>query len=348
VSEPPVSVVLCTYTEERWEDLVAAVASVRRQALPGVEIVVAVDHAPALAARVGRELGDVVLVRNDGASGLSATRNAGVAAARGALVAFLDDDCVAEPDWLARLLPHFAAPAVAAAGGAVVPRWEAGRPPWFPPEFDWIVGCSHRGLPTATADVRNLIGANMAFRRPVLEAVGGFRDGLGRVGRIPLGCEETELCLRIRARRAGARIVYEPGAVVRHRVPAARGRWRYFAARCFGEGVSKAAVVRLAGRGPGLSAERRHAFRTLPAGLAAALRDGAPRRAAAIAAGLAITTAGYLRGRAAQGARPASAPPDAAGPPGRSGRAAMPRPARAGCPPAPSAARARSGRRPAS
>jgi hypothetical protein len=188
----------------------------------------------------------------------------------------------------------------------------------------------------------------MAFRRPVLEAVGGFRVGRGRSGRVPRGCEETELCLRIRARVPGARVVYDPAAVVRHRVPAARGRWRYFAARCFGEGISKAAVVRLAGSGPGLSAERRHAVRTLPAGVAAALRDGALTRAAAIVAGLAITILGYARGRVARGVRPVCAPPPAAARPGPTGRAATPRPARPASRPGRSAARARSGRHGAS
>jgi GT2 family glycosyltransferase len=348
VSAPAVSVVLCTYTEERWDDLVAAVASVGRQDVPGVEIVVAVDHAPALEARAARELEGVVVVGSDGARGLSPARNAGVAAARGTVIAFLDDDCVAGPDWLARLVGHFAAPDVVAAGGAVLPHWDAGRPAWFPPEFDWVVGCSHRGLPTRPAAVRNPIGANMAFRRDVLDTVGGFRDGLGRVGRVPLGCEETELCLRIAAGIPGARIVYDPAAAVRHRVPAARGRFGYFAARCWAEGLSKATVVRLAGRRAGLSAERRHALRTLPAGAVAALREGAIRRAAAIVAGLAITTLGYGRGRVARDGRPGSASPPAGGPPAPSTREATPRSVRPACPPGPSAARARSGRRAAS
>jgi glucosyl-dolichyl phosphate glucuronosyltransferase len=347
VSAPAVSVVVCTYTEERWDDLVAAVASAAAQTVPGgpVEVVVVADHAPALEDRVRREIAGVHVVANPGARGLSPARNAGVAAARGAIVAFLDDDCVAAPGWLARLAGHLAAPDVAAAGGAVVPRWDAGRPAWFPPEFDWVVGCSHRGLPTATADVRNLIGANMAFRRAVLATAGGFRDGLGRIGRVPLGCEETELCLRIAAALPGARIVYDPAAVVVHRVPAARAGPRYFAARCWGEGVSKAAVARLAGSRRGLAAERRHAFRTLPAGTVRALGDGAPLRAGAIGAGLAITTLGYVRGRAAPGAPPASAPPRDVEPPEPPLLGARPRSARAASRRARSAAPARSGRR---
>jgi GT2 family glycosyltransferase len=300
MSEPAVSVVVCTYTEQRWDDLVAAVESIRAQDVRHVEIVVAVDQCAPLQARIRRELAGVVLAVNHGARGLSDTRNAGVAASRGPVVAFLDDDCVASPGWLARLMAHFAAPDVAAAGGAVAPRWDTARPAWFPAEFDWVVGCSYRGLPAQTAAVRNVIGANMAFRRPVLDAVGGFRNGLGRIGRVPLGCEETELCLRIRARAPGARIVYDPGAVVGHRVPAARAAWRYFAARCWGEGLSKAGVARIAGNGRGLAAERTHALRTLPAGVLAAVRDAAPRRAAAIVVGLAITTLGYARGRLAR------------------------------------------------
>jgi GT2 family glycosyltransferase len=306
VTPPAVSVVLCTYADERWHDLVAAVRSVRAQDAADVEIVVAVDHNPALEARVRRELTGVVTTRSDGARGLSGARNAGFAACRGRVVAFLDDDCVAAPGWLPRLLTAFAAPDVAGAGGMVVPRWDQVRPAWFPVEFDWVVGCSYRGLPERVTAVRNPIGANMAFRREALDAAGGFRDGIGRVGRVPLGCEETELCLRIGARLRGARIVYDPDAVVAHRVPAARARCRYFAARCWAEGLSKAVVTRLAGARHGLASERRHAVTALPVGVAAGLRDvrrGDPAgalRAATIVAGLAITTAGYVRGRLAR------------------------------------------------
>ena len=305
MTEPAVSVVICTYTERRWSDLVAAVGSVRAQRVGGVEVVVAVDHNPGLLARVAHDLDGVVTVANGGARGLSDTRNAGIAAARGPVVAFLDDDCIARTGWLATLLAHFGAPGVAGAGGAVAASWDARRPAWFPAEFDWVVGCSYRGLPDTATPVRNPIGASMAFRRDVLEAVGGFRDGLGRVGSVPLGCEETELCLRIQARLPAARIVYDPAAVVAHRVPAARGRWRYFAARCWAEGRSKAIVARLAGRRRGLAAERAHLLRALPAGVGTGLRDATGGdatglwRAAAIVAGLAVTTSGYAWGVAA-------------------------------------------------
>src|SRR5439155_54307 len=74
------------------------------------------------------------------------------------------------------------------------------RPTWHPPEFGWVVGCSYRGLPVEPAPVRNLIGCNMSMRRELFDAVGGFTHGIGRIGTIPLGCEETEWCIRVRQR----------------------------------------------------------------------------------------------------------------------------------------------------
>jgi len=300
-----VSVVVCTYSERRWNELVAAVQSLRRQHVAPGEIVVAVDNNAPLAARARDALPDVVVVENRDRRGLSSTRNAGIAAAQGEIVAFLDDDAVAQPDWLANLVAWYEDPRVLGAGGAVEPLWEHGRPGWFPDEFDWVVGCSYRGLPRRAAAVRNLIGANMSFRRDLFESAGGFSAAVGRVGERPVGCEETEFCIRILQRSPGCVLVYDPRARVAHQVPAARGRVRYFVSRCFAEGLSKAAVARLRGRGVALATQRRYALRVLPSGVAAATRQALASRSVtslerggAIALGLATTTAGYLLGRA--------------------------------------------------
>lgn len=300
------SVVICAYTEARWADLVAAVDSLRHQARPPREVIVVIDHNPALLARARAGLPGTCVIENREQPGLSGARNSGIAAAAGAIVAFLDDDAAALPDWTAQLLAGYADPQVVGVGGAIEPLWQTRRPGWFPPEFDWVVGCTYRGAPSATAPVRNLIGANMSFRRELFTAVGGFRSAIGRVGTHPVGCEETELCIRIRQRWPERILLHRPAARVLHRVPAARGRWRYFRARCYGEGISKALVRQFVGARDGLSSERAYTLRTLPRGAVRGLADtlrGDLRgllRAGAIVAGLAITSAGFVRGTLAQ------------------------------------------------
>ncbi len=295
-----ISVLICAYTVERLDLLARAIESLRAQSAPPHEIVLCVDHSPELLAEAGRRWPDLRLVENEEEQGLSGARNSGMAACGGDVVAFLDDDATAAPDWLERLGAAYADPAVLGAGGAVRPVWERGRPAWFPPEFDWVVGCTHSGMPAAPQPVRNLVGANMSFRREVLEAVGGFRHELGRVGTIPAGCEETDLCIRVAELRPEGRILYDPDAVVDHFVPAARATRSYFASRCRGEGRSKAVLAGLVGSDSGLEAERTYTSRTLPLGVLGGLGDafrGRPSglaRAAAIVAGLLTTTAGYL------------------------------------------------------
>jgi GT2 family glycosyltransferase len=296
------SVVICAYADERWELLTAAVESAWAQTKPPVEVVVAADHNPRLAERARTAFKSVTVVENTGERGLSGTRNAGLAATRGAIVAFLDDDAVAAPDWLERLADAYEDDRVLGVGGAIEPRWEESRPRSFPPEFDWVVGCSYRGLPRVRAPVRNVIGANMSVRRDVLDGVGGFTVGIGRVGSLPVGCEETELCIRARRQRPGGEFLFEPTARVSHTVPRERARWTYFLRRCFAEGVSKAAVAASTAPGAALSSERSYVARTLPAAVArdmgSAFRGDALglARAALIASGLASTTAGYLVG----------------------------------------------------
>jgi len=302
---PDISVVICAYTEERWNLLCSALESLRRQSLLPREIVVAVDHNQPLLERVLYATTDVLVVPNVGPRGLSGARNSGLAAASSAVVAFLDEDAVAAPNWIERLAAGYCSPRVLGVGGAILPRWAGGRPGWFPEEFDWVVGCTYRGMPAMPRPVRNLIGCNMSFRRHVFAAIGGFRDGIGRVGARPVGCEETELCIRLRQRWPDAALLYDPSARVYHYVPPERARWRYFHARCYGEGISKAAVARLVGGRDGLASERSYVLRTLPAGLACGIRraiddPAALARAGVIAAGLAITAAGYLAGTASE------------------------------------------------
>ncbi|MEV7008063.1 glycosyltransferase family 2 protein [Streptosporangium sp. NPDC051022] len=301
------SVVICVYTEERWEDIRAAVESVERQRREPHEIILVVDYNPDLHLRLKREYPRAIVVENTQEKGLSGGKNTGAATASGDIVAYLDDDAIAEPGWLEALEEGFQDPAVVGVGGLTRPLWATGhRPGWFPHEFDWTVGCTYRGMPTDRAPIRNVMGGNAAFRRELVGQVGGFHTGIGRSvqGRKPrpLGCEETEFCIRLSQRIPGAVMLFEPDAVIGHKVPAVRSRFAYFRSRCYAEGLSKALVTQSVGAGDGLSSERAHALKALPLGalrgVGEALR-GDPSglgRAGAIVVGLAWTTWGYVVG----------------------------------------------------
>lgn len=301
-----VTVVVCAYTMERWPDIEAAVASLAAQTRPPEQVVLVSDHNAELLERAREAFPGVLCVASTGPRGLSGARNTGVAVATGDVVAFLDDDATAEPDWVERTLAAFADREVIGVGGNVVPAWRAPRPSWFPEEFLWVVGCSYRGLPSGQAEIRNPIGANMSFRRTVFERAGGFDADMGRLGKDAAGCEETEFSIRARRVVSGARIVLEPSATCRHSVSADRVTRRYFRRRCRGEGRSKAVVSRLAGADSALETERAYLRRTLPSGVLRGLRDALRGDAAGavrawmIVEGTALTAASYLRARTGQ------------------------------------------------
>ena len=302
-AELRISVVICAYTEARWDALVEAVASVQRQVLPAHEIIVVIDHNPALLVRAERHISGVKVVANQQARGLSGARNSGIALAQGEIIAFMDEDALADETWLQHLSQGFQDAQVMGVGGAILPLWPEGRPGWFPAEFDWVVGCTYRGMPEEARPVRNLIGCNMAFRREVFSKVGDFRHGIGRIGTLPVGCEETELCIRLRQQKPDSILLYQPEAKVQHRVSPNRATWKYFHSRCYAEGLSKALVSRLVGAGDGLASERSYTLRTLPQGVLNGLAGTLTRRnpdglraALAISSGLAVTTFGYIKG----------------------------------------------------
>ncbi|MEU7902856.1 glycosyltransferase family 2 protein [Actinoplanes sp. NPDC049118] len=300
---PSMTVVICCYTNQRWAEMRAACAAVRRQLAAGDELVVVVDHNDDLFRRAAGALTDARVLRSQGPRGLSAARNTGVRAATGDVVVFLDDDAEPRAGWLDGLREVFGEPDVAVAGTTVTPRWEGGTAPaWFPVEFGWVVGCSYRGQPTRRSEVRNPIGASMAVRRAVFAKAGGFSEAMGRVGTLPVGCEETEFCIRAARARPGDRVVLEPDAYVDHFVPVARQTVGYFVRRCYHEGRSKYAVAQLSGHRAAFATERRYVRAVLPAGVLRGVREGlrqpyALLRSGAIVLGLAATVTGLVAGR---------------------------------------------------
>ncbi|MDQ4023904.1 MAG: glycosyltransferase [Actinomycetota bacterium] len=291
-----VSVVICAHDNSRWRPLQAAVRSLEDQHHPPAEIVLVIDHNPLLFERARKHFTQATVVENSGPPGLGGARNSGIDVASGSVVAFLDDDAIASGDWLGLLVERYSEPDVAGVGGSVEPVWSEGRPRWFPSEFDWVVGCTYRGMPTVAQEVRNLMGCNMSLRRELLNRLGRFRLGYG--------CDETELCIRLRQRWPETKLLYVPEARVFHQVSPTRARLPYLVSRCYFEGGSKAVVSSLVGTEHGLSSEVRYTREVLPSGVRRGVGEFVRRRdlnglarAAAIVAGLTSTTAGYLTGR---------------------------------------------------
>jgi glycosyltransferase involved in cell wall biosynthesis len=323
-----VSVVICAHDSARWSQIRAALLSVDHQHRRPDEIVLVIDHNPALFERARKHLRGPIVIESSEPPGLGGARNSGIDAVSGSVVAFLDDDAVASPQWLTVLVEPYSDPTIAGVGGSVEPVWDTGRPEWFPAEFDWVVGCTYRGMPRTAQDVRNLIGCNMSFRRELLTAIGRFRPGLTLRSSTPsfrrtdplstFSCDETELCIRLRHSWPTKRLLYVPEAKVFHQVPGERARLRYFLRRCYLEGGSKAVVSALVGASDGLSSERHYLRKTLPAGVGNGVAQfvrrgdaGSLARAAMIVAGVTTTTLSYV-------ARRVSTSPslDATAPPG--------------------------------
>ena len=315
VAPSEATVVVCAYTQRRWDDLQQGVRAAAAQGPAAV--VVVVDHEDDLLRLASEALEatspvPVSVVSNARTRGLSGARNTALDLVTTEVVVFLDDDACPTDGWLEAMLAPYALDGVVAVGGAADPVWDndrAARPRHQAPELDWVVGCSFTGQATSLQEVRNMMGCSMSFRTSVLREVGGFDEGAGRVGTIPVGCEETEACIRVRQLHPGARIMLEPASRVHHRVSADRATWRYLRSRCVAEGLSKAWVARRVGASEATSVERAYAARVLPAGImreiGRAVRGdlGGLSAALGIVLALAWTTQGYLQARLGLGGR---------------------------------------------
>jgi GT2 family glycosyltransferase len=192
------------------------------------------DSTPQVMAEWAARFGQCVHQRET-QQGLSYARNAGLAAATGEVVVFLDDDVDLDAAWLPALLAPFGDAQVAAVGGKVLAYGAAELPDWLPREYGYLVSVFDPFDSARETD--KVMGANFALRASVVRQVGAFDPALGRKGNKLLGGEEVDLFNRIRA--AGGRVWYTPEAVVFHKI-ANKLRQEYIVDYAYWLGVSEA------------------------------------------------------------------------------------------------------------
>ena len=243
-------------THNRSARLLPLVDALRREfdGLPGAELIVVDSASTDDTSTVARSACDADpararVVRVD-RPGLCRARNAGVAAARGAIVVFVDDDVRPRPGCVAALVTVFDDPAVHGAGGRIVLRFEAPPPSWYSPSFAGYLAAHDLGNDDldVTAGGPDAVprGAFMAFRRDVVRRLGGFCELFGNQADRPMVGDEYELCRRLVAH--GGRLRYVANAVVEHLVPGARLAPPAMARRFYYQGMSEAfADIRFAG-----------------------------------------------------------------------------------------------------
>jgi len=175
--------------------------------------------------------------------GLVHARRAGLAAARGAIVSFVDDDNWVCSTWIRVVADVFTAhPQVAACGGRGVAVFEGAEPSWFRDfERAYAVGPQSSQAGYVGEERGYLSGAGLSIRRDALSGLfdAGFKQlNLGRRGKALSAGEDVEICLALRL--AGWQLYFHPDLVFQHYMPAHRLTYAYLRQLQFGCGVAEA------------------------------------------------------------------------------------------------------------
>ncbi len=236
-----VSVVVCTYTMDRYDVFTEAVESALTQTYEPLEVVLVIDGNPEVYDRAVADFGDrenVVVHDNEENRGISFSRTKGAELASGEIVAFIDDDGVAEADWIATHVETYEETDAVAVAGYVAPNWVTDKPDFFPAEFYWLVGCTEKGFAEDGEEIRNGYGSNVSYRRDVFLDVGGYDVNTGRKGDRHVQAHEAPVGIRIRE-AYGRGVIYVEDAVVHHTLFDYRGEFRWLVFRSFWQGFSK-------------------------------------------------------------------------------------------------------------
>lgn len=244
-----ISVVIATYN--RAPLLQATLEQLRRQAyVPGDEIIIvdngSADATPEVIARAAEEFPVPLRCLHESRRGKGPALNAGISAAGGSILALTDDDVLVADNWIDSIRTIFSEASTDLVGGRVDPNFERPLPAWLRLEqhgrytaMGSPLALLHYGDAQPLRD-RTAVGANLAVRRSVVQALGGFDPQLARRSGSLYGAEDHDFCKRAVA--AGYNCEYRPEIRVRHWVPANRIRLPYFLRWFFWSGVAHAVL----------------------------------------------------------------------------------------------------------
>jgi glycosyltransferase involved in cell wall biosynthesis len=238
-----ITVILCTYN--RYRLLPVALESVAASTLPdGVEWEVLVvdnnstDQTRLVVEEFSRRFPGRFRYLFEQRPGKSYALNAGIAAAAGDVLAFMDDDVTVASDWLQNLTAPLGNGRFAGTGGRVVPSWTTDPPRWLARDGWAVTGplvSFDRGDKGCILE-ESPVGTNMAFPKRVFEQYGGFRVDLGPSPNNEIRNEDSEFARRLLG--GGERFYYAASAVVYHPVTEDRLNKKYFQVWWFDKGRS--------------------------------------------------------------------------------------------------------------
>lgn len=228
-----IDVVVCTY-KEREENVLKCITSLKNQTIQPKNIILVVDNDAEKVFYLSLpELeNSLISIITSKRNGLSEARNCGIRNCNSDIIAFIDDDGIADKNWLYEIIETFKNKNIVVVGGQVKPIFSGKI---IKESFNWIIGCTDK------MSIRP-IGCNMAIRKKIFEKVGCFNERLGRVkNKLSIG-EETELFLKIKKYNSKLEVIFNSKAIVYHNITKEKTKLKYILKRAFYEGIGKSII----------------------------------------------------------------------------------------------------------
>ncbi|MGE0929751.1 glycosyltransferase family 2 protein [Peijinzhouia sedimentorum] len=244
-----ISLIICSYNRARFIE--PALDSILAQEYEDFEVIFVENNSPDNTLEICHNFQKAnpdfpLKVFTEYNQGHSFARNRGVKESSGEIISFIDDDIILKANFLKNLAEFFdQRPNLQAAGGKIIPHFEAGRPTWLSSYLEPLYACVDLGnVPKQFKGRKYPFGANMAFRAEIFDKIGLFNTDLGRKGSSLMGADEKDIFQRIKA--INEEIWYMPTVSLLHIMPADRGEVSYIRRQAIAVGQSE--KVRVGGR----------------------------------------------------------------------------------------------------